>query len=152
VGKFGIEFTGEFDREDPLIAIGLITIGDFNEYFGSTLTFWDQDDYRKSWDAGLRRLLSGAAVSCLATSVTDPPITNFVEVWPLFLSGDDVYVQNQMVFLDQLPHEFDPSAPWDSVGSRITVTEDGDEISEWQVSLNDIREFLGRGSLDAGPS
>jgi hypothetical protein len=51
-------------------------------------------------------------------------------------------VQNRLLFLDQLPHDFDPAAPWDSVGPRRTVTEDGDQISEWRVSLDDIREFL----------
>ena len=151
MSNFGIAFTGELDREDPLVAIGLITLGDFSEYFSSTLDFGNEDDYRKSWDMGLRRLLTGAAVSCLATSITDPPTTNFVEVWPLYLSGDDVYVQNRWLFLDRLPHDFDPSAPWDSVSPRSTV-EDGYELSEWRVSLNDIREFLGQGSPDARQS
>jgi CdiI N-terminal domain len=143
VCNFGIAFTGDFDDEDPLVAIGVITLGDFSEHFESALDFWDQDDYRKSWDEGLRRLIIGGPVSCLATSVSDPPITNFVVVWPLYLSGDDVYVQNKLLFLDQLPHDFDPSAPWESIGPRRTVTEDCDQISEWQVTLNEIREFLG---------
>jgi hypothetical protein len=142
MGNFGIAFTGDFAPDDPLVAIGALTFGEKHEHFRSVLTFWEIDDYQKSWEAGLRRLVSGATISCLATSVTDPSVAEFMEVWPLYRSGDDVYVQNHFVFLDELPHDFDPAAPWDSVLPRATV-EDGRKVSEWRVGLDDIREFLG---------
>jgi hypothetical protein len=145
VGNFGIAFTGSFDDEDPLVAIGVLTLRESSEHFSSPVSFWGVDDYQKSWEAGLRRLLGGAAVSCLVTSVTDPATANFIEVWPLYGSGDDIYVQNRLLFLDQLPHAFDLSAPWESVGLRRTTTEDGDKISEWRVGLDDIGEFLESG-------
>jgi hypothetical protein len=147
VGNFGIAFTGSFDDEDPLVAIGVLTLCEFSEHFSAPVSFWGVADYQKSWEAGLRRLLGGATVSCLATSVTDPADANFFDVWPLYRSGDDIYVQNRLLFLDQLPHAFDLSAPWESVGPRRATTEDGDKISEWQVSLDDIREFLDSGKL-----
>jgi hypothetical protein len=141
---FAIDFTGDFDDEDPMVAIGQLLLGDDQEFFSSTLTFWGVADYRASWAAGLRRTLDGAAVSCLATSVTDPAVSNFVEVWPLYRAeeGDVVYVQNRLLFLDQLPGAFDPAAPWASVSPRTTVTEDGDQISEWHLSLAVLQEFL----------
>jgi CdiI N-terminal domain len=142
LGNFSIAFTGNFDDEDPLVAIGELTLGADHEYFESVLGFWELDEYEKSWTAGLRRLLDGASISCLATSVTDPSTANFVEIWPLYRSGDDVYVQNRLIFMDQLPRAFDTAAPWESVEPRSVTDEDGRKISEWQVSRSDIQEFL----------
>jgi hypothetical protein len=139
--NFSIAFTG-FDEQDPMVAIGKLRLRDHDEYFESVLGFWGADDYERSWSVGLRRVLAGETTSCLATSVTNPPTANFVEVWPLYREGNDVYVQNCLIFLDQLSHEFDADAPWESVSPRETVDEDGQVISEWKVNLTDIREFL----------
>lgn len=141
MANFSIAFTG-FDEEDPLVAIGKLRLGEDDEYFESVLGFWGAADYEQSWLDGLRRILAGKSTSCLATSVTNPSSANFVEVWPLYREGSDVYVQNSLIFLDQLSHEFDPDAPWESVAPRSVVDEDGQTISEWRVSLDDIREYL----------
>jgi CdiI N-terminal domain len=143
VANFSIGFTG-FDKQDPLVAIGLIELGEHREHFESVLVFWGTDDYKRIWDAGLRRLLGGASTSCLATSVLEPSSANFVEVWPLYREESEVCVQNCLLFLDQLSHEFDPAAPWESVYPRSVVDEDGQRISEWRVSLDHIGEFLER--------
>ena len=147
--NFSIAFTG-VDEQDPMVAIGRLRLGDDEEYFESVLGFWAADDYERSWSVGLRRLLAGESISCLATSVTNPSSANFVEVWPLYREGNDVYVQNSLIFLEQLSHEFDADAPWESVTPREVVDEDGRAISEWKVSLTDIREFLGENALTDG--
>lgn len=146
MANFSIGFTG-FDEHDPLVAIGELRLGGVREYFESVLGYWELDDYAQIWANGLRRILGGASISCLATSVTNPSSANFVEVWPLYREGIYVYVQNRFVFLDQLTHEFDPKAPWESVGPRSVVNEDGQRISEWRVGLDDIRYFLDSGKL-----
>jgi len=146
LADFSIAFTG-FDERDPLVAIGELRLGDDHERFESVIGFWSVDEYRQSWAEGLQRLLAGESTSCLATSVSDPSSANFVEVWPLYRQGPDVFVQNSLLFLDQLSHEFDPAAPWQSVASRSVVDEDGQAISEWRVSLDDIRAFLESGML-----
>ncbi len=143
MANFSIGFTG-FDEQDPLVAIGAIRLGEHREYFESVIGFWGTEDYTKIWDAGLRRLLRGTSISCLATSVIQPSNANFVEVWPLYREESDVYVQNCLLFLDQLADEFDPTAPWVSVSPRSVVEGDGQRISEWRVSIDDIGEFLER--------
>jgi len=143
VDNFSIGFTG-FDEQDPLGAVGAIRLGEHREYFESVIGFWGAQDYMKIWDAGLRRLLRGASISCLATSVIQPSNAKFVEVSPLYREESDVYVQNCLLFLDQLADEFDPTAPWESVSPRSVVDEDGVRISEWLVSTADIGEFLER--------
>jgi hypothetical protein len=148
LASFSIGFTG-FDKQDPFVALGELTLGEDREHFGSVLGFWGVNDYEESWLAALRRLVSGASISCLATSVIDPSNANFLEVWPLYREERDVYVQNSLIFPDQLSHEFNPAAPWESVDPRSVVDEDGQLISEWRVSLDDIREFLESNSLSS---
>lgn len=150
MASFSIDFTG-FDEQDPTVAIGVIRLGEDHEHFESVLGFWGLDDYKAIWAAGLRRLVAGASRSCLATSVTDPSSANFVEVWPLYREESDVYVQNQLLFLDQLPRELDPTEPWESVDPRSVVDEDGQRISEWRVSIDDIDEFLKLSSITQHP-
>jgi hypothetical protein len=141
VASFSIAFTG-FDDEDPLVAFGELRLGEHSERFQSVLGFWEPVDYQASWAAGLARLLGGASVSCLATSVLDPAAANFIEVWPLYRQDEHVYVQNHLLFLDQLPRNFDPAAPWDSVRPRSVMNEEGRAISEWQVTVEEVTEFL----------
>src|SRR5262245_60787093 len=119
MGDFSITFTGEFSDRDPQVAIGELILGDDHQHFSSVLGFWGPGDYERSWASGLMRLVEGAPISCLATSVTDPSTANFVEVWPLYREGDDVYAQNRLLFMDQLPNGFDPAAPWESVTERV---------------------------------
>jgi CdiI N-terminal domain len=80
----------------------------------------------------------------LATSVLEPSSANIVEVWPMYREESEVYVQNCLLFLEQLSRGFDPVVPWESVFPRSVVDEDGQRISEWRVSIDDIGEFLER--------
>jgi hypothetical protein len=38
----------------------------------------------------------------------------------------------------------DLAAPWESVYPRSVLDEDGQRISEWRISIDDIGEFLER--------
>jgi hypothetical protein len=122
---------------------GRITVGAFTEDFEASLTFWNPDDYRASWRSALSVLAAAeTATSCLVSSITDPATSNFVFCWPLYRDGDDVYVQRSLIFLDELPGEFDPTRPWLFVQPRSTVDEDGNHISEWHTDMAAIRQFL----------
>jgi hypothetical protein len=83
-----------------------------------------------------------SATSCLLSSITDPATSNFVLCWPLYRDGDDVYVQNSLILLEELPGRFDVARPWLHVQSRATVDEDGYRISEWRTDMTAIREFV----------
>ncbi|MEV5753893.1 hypothetical protein AB0L00_39275 [Actinoallomurus sp. NPDC052308] len=142
MSNFDIAFTGKVIKDDPLIAEGVIQLGAHREVFLSDLTFWSVELYRTSWIGALRRLADGGDVSCLLTSVLDPTLANFFTVWPLYRSGDRVFVQNHLVFVDELDRNFDPSVPWEYIAPRATVDEDGDLISEWEISFFDVEEFI----------
>lgn len=141
---FDITFTGETLKDDPLMAVGVIQLGVHRETFHSVLGFWSVDKYEAHWVAALRRLVEGAEVSCLLTSIPNPAEAEFFIAWPLYRSGSLVHVQNELIFADELDREFNPRVPWEYVGPRITVDEDGSRISEWQISCAAIEDFIAK--------
>ena len=125
-------------------AYGRIIIGDFTETFRAPLGYWDESDYRHSWQQAFEALsTSSHATSCLMTSMTDPRTSNFLVCWPMYRAGEDVFIQNAIIFLDEIEDSFDPATPWRSVGPRHRIDEDGNKISEWTTSMGSLREFFG---------
>lgn len=145
---FAIELQSQ--REDaemdggPAEAAGRIVIGDFTETFNVPLGFWDESDYRRSWRQAFEVLNANThSTSCLMTSMTDPDNSNFLACWPMYREAEDVYIQNAIIFLDEIEGAFDPAAPWGSVGPRHGIDEDGNKISEWTTTMESLREFFG---------
>jgi hypothetical protein len=129
---------------DSAVASGRIVIGDFTETFRIPLGFWDESDYRRSWRRAFEVLNANPhATSCLMTSMTDPGTSNFLTCWPMYREGEDVYIQNALIFLDEIEEDFDLATPWDSVRPREAIDEDGNKISEWITSMGSLREFFG---------
>jgi hypothetical protein len=127
----------------PAAASGRIVIGDFTETFESPLGFWDESDYRWSWRQAFEVLNANLhSTSCLMTSMTDPDSSNFLVCWPMYREGKDVYIQNAIIFLDEIEGAFDPTTPWGYVGPRQGIDEDGNKISEWTTSFDSVREFF----------
>ncbi|MEU3249920.1 hypothetical protein [Streptomyces sp. NPDC006997] len=125
-------------------ATGRITVGDFAESFYMDLSYWSIEEYQRSWRDSLQVIFEGKERdSCLVASITNPEASNFIFCWPLYRRGEDVIIQNSIIFLDELERDFDPLEPWSSVRSRLTVDEDGNSISEWRTSVSAVREFLG---------
>lgn len=134
--------TSEGASSLPSKAVGRIRIGEFTETFLMDLSFWTVDDYRRSWD-GARRKLEEAenSTSCIIASITDPAASNFISCWPMYRDGEEVYVQNSIIFLDELHERFNPQEPWRYVEARSSVDEDGNRISEWSTSTSQVRRF-----------
>ena len=108
------------------------------------LGFWDESDYRRSWRVAFEVLsASSHSTSCLMTSMTNPHTSNFLACWPMYREGEDVYIQNAIIFLDEIDGDFDTTAPWGYVGPRHGIDEDGNKISEWITSMESLRRFFG---------
>lgn len=142
---FSIEVVELAHLADSSTALGRITVGGFSETFEMSLTYWNAEEYRASWRDALEMLVHrNNAISCLVSSITDPSASNFVFCWPLYRNGDDVFVQNAVVFLEGLTEPFDPARPWLSVLPHASVDEDGNRISEWLTDVSQVRGFLGQ--------
>ena len=128
------------------VACGKIVIGEFQETFVASLVFWTRDDYDRHWRKALERLISGADRSALITDYVEPPAHPTTEShlmwWPLYRDGNAVYVQNHILFFGQLSLPFSPERPWDSVRDRQVVNRDGQKVSEWTTTIDDIKQFL----------
>jgi hypothetical protein len=141
---------GDGDGDAAAEGFGRITIDGFSETFVVPLGFWDESDYRRNWRRAFAVLdADPRVVSCLMTSMTDPRNSNFLVCWPMYRSGEDVFVQNAMIFLDRTGEDFDPAAPWGLVGPRQRTDEDGNKISEWITSMGSLREFFRQGTRPA---
>lgn len=124
-------------------ATGRITVGDFAESFYMDLSYWNIEEYERSWRDSLQVIFDGEERdSCLVVSITNPESSNFIFCWPLYRRGDDVIVQNSIILLNELERDFSALEPWASVRSRLTVDEDGNSISEWRTSVSAVRKYL----------
>lgn len=120
-----------------------IQVGDFHESFRMPVGYWTPEDYERSWCQAFTQLdHAEVSTSCLMTAMTEPRKSNFLKCWPLYRFQETVYVQNSIIFLDELDEEFDPARPWNSVLPHSSVDEDGNRISEWPISFSTVKDFF----------
>jgi hypothetical protein len=138
---FRIEIGREIEQdEDSRYYRGLITIGDYEESFLAASGLWDWQAYERQWRDAARRLLEHRDRTAFVTSFSHPDAHhNFV--WPAWYEDDIVYLQHRLLLRECLPSVLDVDRIHDIIGPRETVTEDGDEISQWTVPLADIAAF-----------
>ena len=123
-------------------AIGKITIGSFSEKFESALSYWSREKYMSQWTRALLQVISSESRSALITSMTDPVTANFLTWWPMYKISGAVFIQNQILFMDQIGRRFDPDKAHEFVGEHFSVDSDGEKLSEWSVPIEVIEAFL----------
>jgi CdiI N-terminal domain len=141
--NFSIKLTERafVDGKESFI-ISEIQIGEFHEIFTSSLSYWSKINYLNQWKVALTRICDGNDKSCFVTSMFDPSSANFIFLWVLYLDGDIVHLQNQILFLEQLNQPFSERNLYEFISIREIISDEGDKISEWDVNINDIREYL----------
>ena len=147
---FIIDFTDdpdEYPGEDQSVpaAVGLLVLGNWHESFLSTLGEWNRQTYRSQWMQSLERFIKGASKEVLITEYLSPGVASHLVWWALFRGeGDRVYVQNHIVFYDRLDRGFVVEEASSFLADRKTVDEEGNTLSEWQVSLREVEFFFHR--------
>ena len=59
--------------------------------------------------------------------------------------GDRVFVQEEVLTAERLAGVTNGTrAPYQVIRERVTVTEDGEQVSEWELGADEVREFLTR--------
>ncbi|WP_172657305.1 hypothetical protein [Myxosarcina sp. GI1] len=51
-------------------------------------------------------------------------------------------MQNQILFLKEFNRLFDEGHVYDCLSEREIIDEEGNKISEWSVTINDIEDFM----------
>ena len=133
----------QYSVENDLCASGEITIGDFSEKFHASLSYWTHQDYVRQWLSALNKITTfennkGAIIS----SMYNPISANFICCWVMYRLGGLVYLQNHILFLDDLSTPFDERNIEKSIPDREQVTEEGERISEWRIPLSDIQRSI----------
>lgn len=120
------------------VLVGRIKMEGVEECFHSPVSYWRREEYLQSWYSSLCQGINEKRHSVLVTSMLDPKNSNFVMVWVLYYVGENVYIQNSVVFLDEVGPGFYLNDVNSYVGVRETCNEDGVEISEWVVPLSEV--------------
>jgi hypothetical protein len=139
---FAIEFVGkpQIEFDEPTVR-GRITLGNFSEEFIAPLVFWTVDDYRKQWREAAERLSDGHDRSCFVASMRESLSDGTVFLWTAYKLADNVFFQHKLLLPETVKGNFEPSNPYAQVDERQTETEEGQQISEWRVSISDVAWF-----------
>jgi CdiI N-terminal domain len=141
---FDIELLGRPEGQgDGLFNWGRLTLGRFQDEFQAPLYEWAPGDYAAHWIESARRLVRGAPVAVFLTHMVRPDAAYHVG-WPAWREGDRVYVQERLFLREQLSGGFDPESPEVHVGRRREVSDEGKRISQWEVGIGDLADFIQR--------
>jgi hypothetical protein len=138
------ENNAELLPADHDIRLGEIVIGDYIEMFEASISYWIADDYQKHWKQAIERIVNGEAKSRLITSMYDPVKANFIFCWPIYREGMRIYFQNQMLLMEYQDSPLDPKNLFLDIEDRQMLNDEGLPVSEWEVSVIDLKDFLMR--------
>ena len=117
-----------------------IIIDEYSEVINIPLSYWNINNYKASWLNSLEEGLKNKKHATLFVSMYDPENSNFIFTWVLYFSDKDVFVQNNILFLDECPG-FTPETINQFTDARKTHNEDGMKISEWNTDLDSVINF-----------
>lgn len=139
MATFQISIINKKNKTVEEIEHGIIQIGGFQEKFKISTSFWSLENYVEHWKKSILRTINGSQKSCLITSLYDPQNANFLFWWLLYRNKNKVFIQNAILFFDQLKEPFDLKNPYTSIPPREIITDDGLTISEWSIDIDDLR-------------
>lgn len=127
---------------DELCHEGRIVLGEFSERFNLPVDYWRLTDYYRQWRNALVAFIDGQSPVCLVTAMRDPALGTFIDTWVMYAENSSVVLQNQIIPCGQLDSDYLDRGTYEFVQPRETETEDGEPISEWQIPLSAVRQFL----------
>ena len=78
----------------------------------------------------------------LFINMVNPEETDILEWWVFYKENDLVYIQNHFLLFENLNEVFNINNSSKYILERETLSEDGELISEWSVSMQSIEEFI----------
>lgn len=140
-------FTITFSQDEPTdrfnepTAQATITIGDFSEQLSIPTSFWSREQYRVQWRTELTCLVRGESdVACLLVSMREPSTVNFLFAWVIYCIDGKYHAQNVTIFAPK--NGFDLDSLHEYIPAYGTVSDDGEAVSDWPVTDQDLAEFL----------
>lgn len=124
---------------------GIIKIGSFEESFEIFTDHYTSHDYLRQWNTALSKIVTGEKkIVTLMTSWFPPNLKANLSAWVLYRENDTVYIHEKIYIPDE--HEFglDDNGVVIENEPRETISEEGDQISEWKTSVEEINKFLAK--------
>lgn len=120
-----------------------IIIGDHVETFPLQVNFWSAEEYTRQWHDAINRIVSGGVeiVAALIVDIQPPGESIGLTWWPIYRSGDRIYIRQQLLFFNSLAKPFDIQNPYESVRPRV----EDPQISEWELPLNCLKKYRRNG-------
>jgi hypothetical protein len=142
---FSITFQDEplcypYDDQSTPAASGLLVFGEFQEGFLASLYQWRREDYERQWRQAIATLLHRKK-SALITEYVSPQAASKLVWWPMYLVQDRVFLQNHLLFYNQLKEPFSIGNALSFVRDRETTGPEDEKISEWSVHLSEVEAF-----------
>ncbi len=140
--KFSIR---SFDSGPELKPMCELLIEDEKEVFPLPANFWTREQYESQWHEALRALVNSDVDRCiLITDIEPPEISSIIFYRVIFREGEVVYMQERFVRdRDRWLGSAVTIAP--RIAPRVQGTpEEHALVSQWEVSMDDIRQFLNR--------
>ena len=112
--------------------------GNHHETCSLPLNFWSLADYVEQWISALSQIIDSSVPGALITTINDPSFAVNLMAWVLYpLSDGSVKIQQHLLFPDHFVR--DQKMIRDvRLRSREIVSEDGEAVSEWTVSIADL--------------
>jgi hypothetical protein len=134
-----------FDSDPQFNLAGKITVSNFYESLIIPIHFWSKGDYLAQWKSALNEIVSSnESRSALIVQMLDPEDMEYVICWPLYRSGDIVYIQNRIIGPGHTRGIFKLEKLEEYIGHRESSTTDGGPVSEWEVSVDAIQASLNK--------
>jgi len=118
-----------------------IQIGQFKEDFYCNSSYWKREDYLNQWDDALKKVSLEKKDALLVSNMYDPKSGNFLFYWVLYVEDKKVYIQEQILFLDELKECFDELNLYKYIKARETIGENKEKISQWETTIEKIKLF-----------
>jgi len=122
--------------------IGKIVIGEFEEFFFSSDSFFKKEDYYKHWIKSIDSIFEISKIFLL-TNVYDPKYANFYMAWSCYLMDNNVYIQNDIISFEN--YCLEDVIYFNVKIDDLELTDDeGNKISTWKTDVKSIKDFKDR--------
>ena len=123
---------------------GVITLGDFEERFLAYTDCWSVSDYEAAWLEAVDLIIAGSPKSALVTDAHRRGTRGATIVWPMWRKDDTVFVQNRLLLPERIPNPLTLRNIISGLGERQTLNDEGEPLSEWHISVSELRTFRDR--------
>jgi len=117
----------------------LFTLGNNVETCNLPLGYWSITDYLRQWETALLRVVHHHSKAALITSVDDVRYAVNCVAWVIYPIDDCNAAIQQHLLLDRRLIVDRLNIDYDSIPDREVISDTGERISEWEVTLVDLQ-------------